>query len=104
VLDRADVGGHHVAVVAGDPAAVDHLRRVAGGLRDLLETTREWAHADHGGDRETKGVGIDSGVVSEDHAVTLKALQAFSHRGRGKAYPATQFGEAEASISLELAK
>jgi len=104
VLDRAHVRCHHVAVVAGGPATVDDLRRVASGLRDLVEAAREWAHADHGSDRETEGTRIDPGVVSEDHPVTLQALQPLGHGRRGEADPAAKLGEAEASIGLEFAK
>jgi hypothetical protein len=53
----------------------------SGELR-AVSATGEWAHADHASDRETDGMRIDSGVVPEDHAVTLQALQPLSHRRR----------------------
>src|SRR3712207_7396768 len=39
VLDVAHVRGHHVAVVAGDPAAVDDLRRALRELGDVAQLT-----------------------------------------------------------------
>ena len=102
VLDRAHVGGHHVAVVAGDPAAVDDLRASPCELGDAVQLARRRSHPENRGQRQPQRPRVDARVVAEDHPVPLQPLQALGDRRRGQPDAATQLRQAEPGVGLKL--
>ena len=102
VVDGADVQAQQVAVLAGDALALDDLGRALGELGDLVDLAGEGAHADHRGQREADGLGIDDGPIAGDDALALEAPHALGHRRRGQADAPPELGEGDPSVALEL--
>ena len=54
VLDRADVDGHDVSFIPGDPPAIDHLRGFLSQLADLVQLPMTGLGTDDGAERESR--------------------------------------------------
>jgi hypothetical protein len=102
MVDVADVGRHHIAVVPGDSVALDDLGCIAGQRGDVGELTRRRSDTDHDAEREAEAAWIDVGVVAADDAGGLQALDPLRDRRRGEADASPEFGERHPRITLEL--
>ena len=91
-----------VAVLAGDPVALDHLRHPADELGDRVQLTRRGADADDRGQRVAGSHRVDLGVIATDDTGRLQSGQAFGDRGRGDAQAPGELGEAHPSVALKL--
>ena len=92
------MGLDQVAVLAGDPVALDHLRSTPGDVGDLVQLTRRRAHADNGAQPVAERGRVELGAVAPDHAVALESLQPLGHRRRGQADAPPEFGQAQPRV------
>ena len=102
VLDVADVGAHHVAVLPRHAVALDDLRRVAGDVGDLAQLARGRADADDDAERVAERARVDLGAVAADHAVLLEPREPVGDRRRGEPDPAAELGQREPRVLLQL--
>ena len=75
-------GAHDVAVVACHAVALDHLRRLAGELGDVLDLTRGRADADDRAERQAERARVNLGVVALDGPGLLQPLEPLGDGGR----------------------
>jgi inner membrane transporter RhtA len=102
VVDVANVGRHHVAVISGDAVALSDLGCVAGQGGDLGELTGRRTDADHHAQRVAQAAGIHVGVIAANHPSAFQALDPLRHGRRGQADSPAEFGERRPRIGLEL--
>jgi hypothetical protein len=81
VFDRAHVGEHDVAVLAGDAPAFDNFRGGSSDVTHVVQLPWGGADADHRAQGEAEGAGIELGVVAENDLIVLEALDALGDRG-----------------------
>jgi hypothetical protein len=100
VAHRPDVRLHQVAVLAGDPVALDDLGRRPGQVGDPRQLPGQRPHPNDRGEPIAERRRIDLGPVATDHALALEALQALGHGGRGESHPPAQLGQAQPGVAL----
>ena len=102
VLDVADVGAHHVAVLPRHAVALDDLGRVAGDVGDLAQLARRRADADHDAERVAERARVDVGAVAADHAVLLEPSEPVGDRRGRQPDAAAELGQREPRVVLQL--
>ena len=102
VFDGPHVGVHDVAVLASDASAFDDLGRGLGEVGHPAQLAWSGADPDHRAERITERSWVQFGVVAEDDAFLLEALETFSDCGRGQSDPSSELGQAHTSVGLEL--
>ena len=103
VVERPQVQLQEEAVLAGDAVALDDLRDLARDVPDPLELPARRGHPHDGGDRIADRARIDARVVARDHAEPLQTLHPLPDGRRGEVDPASELGDRDASVQLQLA-
>ena len=95
VLDVADVDAHDEAVLAGDPQALDDLRRRAREVGDLGDHARRGADPDHRRERVAERARVDARRIPGDRRLVLELAQAVGDRRRREPDAAPELREAQ---------
>ncbi len=93
---------HEVAVVARDPVALRYFGGVGSDLANALELARRGPDPDDRRDGEAERTRIELGAIARDHASSLEPAHALGDGGGGHPDAATELGEADAAVPLEL--
>jgi hypothetical protein len=103
IVDGAQIELHEVTVLPRDPVALGDFGHLARDLGDHVKVTARGADPDDRADRVPEGPRIHLSTVGEG-AIVLEPTHPVADRGRGKPDPATELGDPDAGIDLELLK